>query len=279
MNILQTAQKENYAVGQFNTSNLEITKAIINAAEKFQLPVIIGTSEGEREFLGIEQIVSLISAYKKEVDTPLILNADHCHSFESFQKAVDAGYDAAHIDASDRPFKKNITLTQKCVQYANKKNPSIIIEGELGAVGGSSSVHREKIKVEKSYLTDPQQAKEFVEKTKIDLLACAIGNVHGVYQEKPELDFDRLQAIAKNTNIPLVLHGASGIPAQDIKKAISLGVAKINVNTELRIAYTKSLKHSLRENPHQTTPYKIMPPVVKAVQEVVESKLNLFTTR
>jgi len=275
--ILKELDKKGKAIGQFNTSNLEITKAIIKAASELKAPVIIGTSEGERDFLGARQIVSLVESYRRELKVPLILNSDHCEDFESFKKAVDSGYDAVHIDASDLSFKDNVILTQKCVSYAKQRSENIMVEGEIGAIKGSSELHEEELEIEEETLTSPDKAFDFVKQTNVDTLAIAIGSAHGVYKGKPELDFSRLASINNKVNVPLVLHGGSGISDKDIKRSIERGITKINVNTELRIAYTNSLKGALKENVNQITPYKIFPSVIEEVEKKVKEKIKLFS--
>lgn len=276
--ILKELQEENKAIGQFNTSNLEITKAVLEAASELEKPVIIGTSEGERNFLGANQISKLIESYRRELNIPIILNSDHCKDFDSFKEAVNAGYNAVHIDASGLSFKENIILTQKCVNYAKQRNDNIMVEGELGSIKGGSSVHKKELKVKENTLTSPDEAYDFVRRTKVDTLAVAIGSAHGVYEGEPELDFERLASINEKIDAPIVLHGGSGISEENIKRAIKEGIVKINVNTELRMAYTGTLRETLKENPDLITPYKIFPPVIEQVKKVVKKKIRLFSS-
>lgn len=277
--LLNQAREQKVAVGQFNTSNFEITKAIIQAAQKTTAPVIIGTSEGERNYLGEKRIRALVAEFQKETSVEIILHADHCQSFASFKKAIEAGYDSAQIDGSKFAFEKNLTLTKKCRNYAKNKDKDIMVEGELGEIKGSSNAHPDKeVPAAKQGLTDPKKVETFVKKTGIDLLAVAIGTAHGTYQKGPKIDFERLKAIDAKTNAPLVLHGGSGTAPTDIEKSIRSGISKINVNTLLRNTYKESLKRSLKENPNTSTPYEIFPPVIKAVQNKIEAKINLFKT-
>ncbi len=278
LNIFQRAKQEKYAIGAFNISNLEQLKGIIGAAVKLKSPILIATSEGESKFLGKKQIRVLIDAYKQETGLPIWLHLDHGKSFETIEEAIEAGYDSVHFDGSALDFKENVTISRKVVKLAKKykiKN----VEGEIGYLRGKSALGQEEEAKEED-LTNPEQALEFVKKTGVDSLAIAIGNVHGVFKsgKNPNLRIDCLIEIEQKLRKKafLVLHGGSGTPEEDIIKAVNNGIAKVNVNTELRVAYTHSLKDSLDSNPDQTTPYKIMPPVVDAVQEIVENKIILF---
>lgn len=188
------------------------------------------------------------------------------------KKAVDYGYSAVHFDGSTLSLKKNIEYTKKIVEYAHKKG--VLVEGELGYLRGESRVYKERARIKKEDLTSPLEVKRFVEETKIDSLAVVIGNIHGIYKGALELDFERLKEISKKTNVFLVLHGGSGIPKEEIKKAIKLGIVKINVNTELRLVWKKSLESVLKTQ--EIKPYKILPRVQKAVQKKVEEKIKLF---
>ncbi|MBU2472502.1 class II fructose-bisphosphate aldolase [Patescibacteria group bacterium] len=281
LEIFQKAKENKYAIGAFNASNLEQLKAIIQAVKKLQSPVIISTSQGESKFIGKKQIRALIDSYKEETNLPIFLHLDHGKSFEVVQEAIEAGYDSVHFDGSELDFEENVEITKKIVDLAKEKGIKNV-EGELGYLRGKSAV-QEAVEIKEEDLTDPKKALEFVEKTGVDSLAMAIGNIHGVFKsaQNPNLFLDRLGEISKmvGDKAGLVLHGGSGTPEEDIKKAIELGIVKVNVNTELRLAYTEALKKSLQDNPDQTTPYKIMPIVVEAVQKVVEEKIKLFMSK
>ncbi len=275
-NLLKKAQKERYAVPHFNTSNLEITKAIISAANKLNSPIILGTSEGEAEYLGPKYIAAIAKAASEEVEIPIALHLDHGKSLEFALKCLKSGYSSIHIDGSDLPFEKNVELTSKVTKAAHKVG--IPVEGELGHVAGHSILHKEEIKTAtyETLLTNPTRALKFVKMTGIDSLAVSIGTAHGIYKQEPRLDFNRLEKIRNLTKIPLVLHGGSGIPKADIKKAIKLGICKININTELRLAFTQSLKEFFTKNPDEIVPYNIFPDVIEAVEKVVVEKIRLF---
>lgn len=267
MKIFQEAQEKKYAIGQFNVSNMEQLKAVVQAAKG--RPFLIGTSEGECGFMGKKQIVALVKSWGQGV-----LHLDHGSSFEVAKEAIEAGYDSIHFDGSKLPFNENMEITKKVVDYAHEKGIKNV-EGELGYLRGKSVI-QEEVEIKEEDLTDVEQAAEFVEKTGIDSLAVVIGNIHGVFKsgKNPHLFLDRLKEIQSKTKAFLVLHGGSGIPEEDIKEAVNFGVVKINVNTELRIAYTEALKESLKSG--KITPYKIMAPVVEKVQKVVEEKIKLF---
>jgi fructose-bisphosphate aldolase class II len=276
--IFKKAQKGKYAIGQFNVSTDEQIKAIVEIAENLKSPIIIGTSESEREFIGPKQVVALVDVWRKESGLPIILNADHCKSFASIKEVVDDGYDMVQFDGSGLALEENVKATKQVVEYAKNKNPGIIVEAELGYLRGSSEIHKEKIEIKEEDLTKPDEAKEFVEKTGIDSLAVVIGNTHGVEtEEEPPLFLDRLKEIKKAVpNTFLVLHGGSKTPEEDIRGAIKLGVVKININTELRIAYSDALEKEIKAHPDEVRPYKILAPAVEEVKKVVAEKIRLF---
>jgi len=275
---MEKAQIGRYAVGQFNVSTDEQITAIIEAAKNLNSPVIIGTSEGERDFIGVEQIVALVDSWQKESGLPIILNADHCKTFESTKQVIDAGYSSVHFDGSELPFDRNVEISRRIVEYAKSVNPNIIVEGELGYLPGGSDIHGE-VKINVKDLTVPEEARDFVQKTKVDSLAIAIGNIHGMKADAadPHLYLDRLEDIKRAVpNVFLVLHGGSGTPENDIREAIKLGVIKININTEIRLAYKEALKKFLEENLDELKTYKILSPAMEAVKKVVENKIKLF---
>lgn len=266
--LLAKAQKERYAIGAFNTSNLEITKAIFAAAENLKTPFIIQTSEKEAEHGKIGKLAHMIAEFARETKKPVALNLDHGKSSELAKKCIEAGYTSVMIDGSKLPYEKNIELTRAMVNYSHQYN--VPVEGELGAVPTPGK--NEKVEMR---LTDPAQAEDFVKKTGVDFLAVAIGNVHGFYKGEPKLNFELLKEIKKRVKTPLVLHGGSGISNADLKTAISLGICKININTEIRTAFSNTLREVLK-NPENNVPYEIMKPVEAAVQKVVEEKIRIF---
>ncbi len=276
------AEKKGIAIGHFNISNIEGLKAIFQAAKNLDVPVIIGTAEGERNFIGTKQVVALVKSLREEYNYPIFLNADHTYSFDKVKEAVDAGYDAVIFDATGLSFEENIKITKQCVDYAKSVNPNIIVEAELGFIGKSSQVLEgipEGVKITEEFLTKPEEAKKFVEETGVDMLAPAVGNIHGMLKggKDPALNIARIAEIKKAVGIPMVLHGASGNSPEDIKAAIKAGMTVVHINTELRVAYRKALVKSLQENPDEVAPYKYLKDPIKAMSEVVEAKIKLFS--
>jgi ketose-bisphosphate aldolase len=281
--ILKKAQAGKYAIGSFNFSTAEVLKAIVLAAKELNSPIVVSTSEGEGEFIGMAEATALVGAWRHGTKLPIILNLDHGKSLDSVKKAIEAGYNAIHFDGSALSYDENIANTAAIVSYVKgikeKFDREIIVEGELGYLRGSSSVHEEALEIKPEDLTSPEQAKDFVERTGVDSLAIVIGNAHGVYARGEErLNLEKLAQISKmlDERVFLVLHGGSGIPAEDIKKSIELGIVKINVNTELRVAYKEGIEKELKEKPTETTPYKILQPSFEAVKKVVQEKIKLF---
>lgn len=276
--ILEKARVEHYAVLQFNFSNFEQFKGIIKAVEKFNLPVILGTSEGESKFLGLETAVAIKRMAEQKLKLPIILNLDHGKSFEYLKKAIDAGYDMVHFDGSKLALDANIKIAKKVVEYA--RSMDVLVEGEVGSIGSDSSkIYMEKFEIQEEDLTKPEEAEYFCEETNVDSLAIGIGTFHGieVRGKNPHIRFDRLKEIKEKVGKKfLVLHGGSGTPDEDVKKAIKLGIVKVNINTDIRMAFTKKLKQSLHKNPEKITPYKYMLPSITAVEKTVEKKIQLF---
>jgi len=279
---IKEAEEKKIAIGHFNISNLEALHGIYNAAKKFNLPIIIGLSEGEESFIGREEAVALIHAIRKRDNYPIFLNGDHHYGFESVKSALDAGYDSAIIDAVKLSLEENILLTKKCVNYAKElsktENRDILIEAELGFIGTSSKV-LDKIPegISEATMTKPEDAKYFVEKTGIDLLAPSVGNIHGMVKGgNPKLDVKKIKEIRETCGVPLVLHGGSGISDEDFTNAIKAGICMIHINTEIRVAYREALEKFLKENPNEIAPYKILQPAVEVIEKTVEARLKLF---
>lgn len=269
--ILQAAKKGGYAVGAFNLNNMEILQAIIEAAEEERSSVILQASQGALKYAGIEYIAGLARIAAEKATVPIALNLDHGTSFEQVVKCVRHGFTAVMIDGSQLPFEENIAIVQKVVEVAHPNNVSV--EAELGKIGG---VEDDIVVDEReATFTDPDEAAEFAERTKCDALAVAIGTAHGPYKGEPKLDFDRLKAISSKTDVPLVLHGASGVPDEAIKIARQY-VSKINIDTELRIAFSKAIAEFIRENPNEIDPRKILGPAKAAMKEVAREKMRLF---
>ena len=269
------AAREGWAVPHFNFSNLEQLQAIVEAAKEMRAPVLVGTSESERAFIGIEQAVSLVKSLQKQ-GIAVFLNADHCRTIESAKEAINAGYDSVHIDLSKKSFAENVKGTAQVVKYAAKK---VQVEGELGyLVTDSSKVYKEKIVIPEESYTKVEEAKRFVRETGIDRLAPAIGTIHGISENKLSLRLDLARELSKalGKDVTLVLHGGSGVSEKDIKDVIKAGFSNIHVSTELRVAYTNALRKALKEAPEESTPYKYLHYPKEAVVKLVKSKMRLF---
>jgi len=273
------AEEKKIAIGHFNISDIVGFWAVINAAKKINLPVIIGVSEGERDFLGVKQAKALVDTIK-ETGMPVFLNADHSYSVDRVKEVVDAGFDAAIIDGAELPFEENLKITKESVDYKNSKNKNILVEGELGFIGKSSKildVIPEEAAINNESMTKPDEAKEFVEKSGVDLFAPAVGNIHGMIKGgNPKIDIERIKNIRKAAGVPLVLHGGSGITDIEFKQAIAAGISIIHINTELRLAYKQGLQKALIESPDEIAPYKYLRPALQQMQAVVEKRLALF---
>ncbi|MES3031045.1 MAG: class II fructose-bisphosphate aldolase [Patescibacteria group bacterium] len=269
------AGKKGIAIGHFNISNSDGFWAVVLAAKELNVPVIIGVSEGERDFIGVREVAAMVKAYRESTGQPVFLNADHTYSFERVKEVVDAGYDAVIIDGTELSFDDNVAMTKKCVEYAHSVNPHIIVEAEIGFIGKSSKL-LDKVP-DGVTLTTPEEAKAFIDATGAHMLAPAVGNVHGIVKGgEPALQIELIKKIKDTTGVPLVLHGASGNSPEDIVKAIDAGISIIHINTELRVAYRGGIMKSLQENPDEVAPYKYLKGARVAMQKVAEEKLRLF---
>lgn len=269
---------EKWALGHFNFSEDEAIRAIVESAAELKTPIFVGTSEGESRHIGLKEAVGLVKAFREEYAIPVFLNADHTKSFEKVTAGVDAGYDSVLADFSALPFEENIRMTKQSVEYAKSKNPDIIVEGELGYVRGESKLQLEIIEIKPEDLTKPEEAAQFVKETGVDMLAPAIGNIHGIAANDPRIDFLRIAEIKKavGENVYLVLHGGSGMSELDFKNAIAAGISMVHINTEIRVAFTESLRRTMREIPQETTPYKILAPSIEAMKKIITEKLKIF---
>lgn len=293
--LLALARKGGYAVGAFNINNLEILQAIVSAGEAERSPAIIAVSEGAIQYAGMPYLISMVQTAAAQTSTPLSLHLDHGKDLEVIRSCIDHGFTSVMIDGSEFEFEKNIEVTKKVVEMAKRKDVSV--EAELGRLKGIE----EKISVSEkdAFLTDPQAAEDFFKRTEVDALAIAIGTSHGAYKFKGDakLDFDRLKEIAKKVSIPLVLHGASGVPPavleraerfgaklpgakgipdEAIQKAIGLGISKINIDTDLRLSFVGALREILTTKPDEFDPRKILGPGREAIKQTVQSKMKLF---
>ena len=280
-NVLELARKDGVAVGHFNVADLVLLKAVFSSAQELQVPVLVGASEGEREFMGVRQIVALVRSLREEFDFPVFLNADHTHTLEKAIEAAKAGFDTVVFDASALPFEQNVRRTKEAVEALKTINPAILVEGEIGNIGTGSEIHEIAPDLSK-YLTTPTEAKQFVEFTGVDVLAPAVGNMHGMSQKmvegekKKRLDIERIAQISTAAGVPLTLHGGSGTDDEDLGQAIAAGISIIHINTELRVAWRSGLEASLAAQPNQVVPYKILPPVVESVKQATLARLRLF---
>lgn len=293
--LLQWAKKEGYAIGAFNINNLEILQAIVSAGEAEKSPAIIAVSEGAIQYAGLKNLISLVRAAAEETFIPLSLHLDHGKDMETIRSCIEKGFTSVMIDGSHLEFNENITITKKVVEMAREKGVSV--EAELGRLKGIED--NISVPDREAYLTDPLAAAEFVKETEVDALAVAIGTSHGAYKFKGEarLDFDRLEKIAKRVEIPLVLHGASGVPKsvleraerfgaklsgakgipdESIQKAISLGICKINIDTDLRLSFVGAIREVLTLKPEEFDPRKILGPGREAIKQTVQAKMRLF---
>ena len=279
--VLQQAQQKGVAIGHFNVSDLVLLKAVFTAAHEMKVPVIVGASEGERAFTGVTEIASLVKSLRDEYNFPIFLNADHTHSRASAEEVARAGFDSIVFDLSSLPLEENVRQTREAVAALKAIHPSMLVEGEIGDIGSGSEIH-ETMSDPSKKLTTPEEARQFVEATGIDILAPAVGNMHGMSrsmvrgESKQHLNIERIAAIRKAAGVPLTLHGGSGTDDDDFRRAITAGITIIHINTELRVAWRRSLENSLSTRLEEVVPYKILPPVVEAVKEVVKSRLELF---
>ena len=259
---INNAEIRGVAIGHFNISEFIALKAILDSARQLNVPVIIGVSEGEREFIGIKETVTLVNAFREEYAAPIFLNADHTHSLEAVEEVARAGFDAVLFDASKESLAKNIKLTREAVLRAK-------ILKELP----------QDIALEEKDLPTVEEAAEFVQKTKVDFLAPAVGNIHGILANipNPRLNIKRVRELKQAVKIPLVLHGGSGVADDDFRGAIKAGISIIHINTEIRVAWRKGIEAGLKRNRDEVAPYKILPPALEGVKEIVLNRLRLFS--
>jgi fructose-bisphosphate aldolase class II len=279
--VLEEAQSKGVAIGHFNISDWVLLKAVFESAQELEVPVIVGASEGERAFLGVRQIAALVKSLREEHGFPVFLNADHTHSLDSAIAAAKAGFDSIVFDLSALPFEENITQTKRAVETLKSINPAILVEGEIGDIGTGSEIH-ESASVRPRDLSTPEEAKQYVESTGVDILAPAVGNMHGMLQTmlqgdvRKRLDVTRILEIKSASKRFLTLHGGSGTDNNDLQKAIAAGINIIHINTELRVAWREGLEHALAQKPHEVVPYKLLPEPEESIKQVVLARLRLF---
>jgi fructose-bisphosphate aldolase, class II len=280
---LEQAQKNGVAIGHFNFADLVTLKAVFESALELKVPVIVGVSEGERAFVGVRQVAALVRSLREEFDFPIYLNADHTHSLAKALEAARAGFDAIVFDASALPFEENVRETKEAVETVKSINSAILVEGEIGNIGTGSEIHEEAPDLSK-FLTTPEEAKQFAESTGIDIMAPAVGNMHGMLKSmvqgetRKHLDIGRIAKIKNATRVLLTLHGGSGTDDEDLRKAIAAGLNIVHINTELRVAWRRGMEDALVQKPNEVVTYKILPFAVESVKQVVLSRLRLFNS-
>ena len=279
---LQQAQRNRVALGHFNFSEFTALQAVVAAARELNVPVVVGVSEGERDFLGVRQAAALVNSYRDEFFHPIFLNADHTHSLARAEQAARAGFDMIVFDRSSLPLEENIAETKAAVEAVKSIHPGILVEGEVGYIGTSSEILDKT--PEGLALTTPEEARQFVAATRVDLFSPAVGNMHGMLASmvagntRKRLDIPRIAAIKQASSAFLTLHGGSGTNDEDFRQAIQAGINMIHINTELRVAWRRSLESSLALKTNDVAPYKLLPPVIDAVKQVVRARLLLFNS-
>jgi len=270
--LLAKAEKGRYAVGAFNCNNMEIVQAIISAAEAERSPVIIQASQGAIKYAGLGYVTALVREAAMFSTVPVALHLDHGTDFKQVVNCLKSGFTSVMFDGSQLPLEENIRITRKVVDVAHAVGVSV--EGELGRLRGTED--EINVSEREAFFTDPEEAVTFVQGTGIDALAPSIGTAHGRYRGKPDLDFQRLKKIRELTGVPLVLHGSSGVPGEDIRRAIELGVRKVNIDTDIREAFVKEIRHVLAVDQDEIDPRKVLGPARIKAAEVIREKIRLF---
>ncbi len=270
--LLLHANREGYAVGAFNANNMEIIQAIVEAAEKENSPVIMQASQGAIKYAGLEFITGMVKIAAGATRIPVALHLDHGTDFDQVVKCIRSGFSSVMYDGSKLPLEQNIAITNKVLEICRPIGVSV--EAELGKIGGTEDdVH---VSEREAMYTDPEEACYFVEKTGVESLAIAIGTAHGQYQGDPQLDFERLKKIKDLVKIPIVLHGSSGVSDESVRKAISLGVCKVNIDTNIREAFVGEMRRRMEENPQEIDPRKLLGPARDAVVAIIRDKIKVF---
>lgn len=295
---LQESGEKKIAIGHFNVSDLIALHAIVDAARELgvegstkwgeAVPILIGVSEGEREFFGVQEVATLVKLLREKYQQPIFLNADHTHSLKKIEEAVRAGFDEVLIDGSKLSFGENVKLTKQAVELAKSIDPEIIVEGEIGYIGSSSEILEETpegASLSKESLTTPEQAAQFIQETDIDVLAPAVGNMHGLLasmvkgEVHKRLDLERIGDIKRETNSYMTLHGGSGTQDEDFVAAIKTGMNIVHVNTEIRLAWRRGLEESLQGDSHEVAPYKLLQSSYEKIKQIVSERLKLFAQK
>lgn len=283
-NLIKSYQSNGKAIAHFNISNLDQLRAISEVAVAMGEPVIIGVSEGERQYIGVDMVRAIVNQIKRECNVPVYLNADHTYTLNGVIEAVEAGYDSVIVDGAKLPYEENVSLVQASVNYVREyerlTGKRVLVEAELGYIGQSSSLNESLPEgVTENNLTSVEQAIDFVERTGVDLFAPAVGNVHGMLIDAPEprLNIERIKNIKEALpNTPLVLHGASGNTNEDLTNSIDAGISIVHINTEIRKAYTDGVREYIMANPKEIAPYKYGKVAQESMKKVVKSKIELY---
>lgn len=282
--VLENTESNGMAIGHFNISDWILLKAVFASAQDLKVPVIVGASEGERAFLGVAQTAALVRSLREDDGFPIFLNADHTHSLDSAIAAAKAGFDSVVYDLSALPFEQNVNQTRQAVEALKSINPSILVEGEIGNIGTGSEIH-ESLPDRSKELSTPEEARQFVDATGVDVLAPSVGNSHGMLQTmvegnvKKRLDLERIREIKRASGSFLTLHGGSGTEDGDLRGAMVAGINIIHINTELRVAWRKGLEEAFRQKPKEIVPYKLLPVAEESIKQVVFARLKLFNQR
>ena len=280
---LEQSSKKRVAIGHFNFSDLVTLRAIFDTAQVLQVPVLVGVSEGERKLVGVKRAAALVRSIRDELAMPIFLNADHTESLEHVREAAVAGFDEVMFDGSKLPFDENVKQTRQAVEIAKSINPDVIVEGEIGYIGSGSEIIEKRPDASLKY-TEPEEARQFAQETKIDVLAPAVGNMHGMMREMisgeahKQLDIPRIGRIKQAVQQFMTLHGGSGTSDEHFAAAIKNGMNIVHVNTELRIAWRHGFEEGLKNNPNDVAPSKILPTVYEKIAAVVRKRMTLFNS-
>jgi fructose-bisphosphate aldolase, class II len=283
LQVLQQAEARRIAVGHFNVSDLATLYGVVRAARERAVPVIVGASESERRFIGVHQLVAMVQSLRDSDAPPIFLNADHTHSLEGALEAAEAGFDSVVCDFSSQPFEQNVRQTKSAVLALKTLRPDLVVEGEIGDIGTGSQIH-DAAPDRPGNLTTPEEAEQFVKETGIDVLAPAVGYMHGVLRSMlsgdthKHLDVARIRAIKERARIFMTLHGASDTADADLRGAIGAGMTVVHINTELRLAWRRGLEESFATHKDEIAPYTLLAPAIEAVKRVVDARLALFST-
>jgi fructose-bisphosphate aldolase class II len=281
LEVLKQADARGIAVGHFNVSDLVTLYGVVEAARQQGLPVVVGVSEAERRFIGVQQLVAIVKSLRERGGPPIFLNADHTHSLGGALEAAKAGFDWVVCDFSALPFDENLRQTKEAVIALKGVRPDILVEGEIGDIGSGSQIHDS---APHRPLTTPEEALQFVQATAIDTLAPAVGNMHGVLKsmltgaDRKHLNIERIGAIKDRTQIFMTLHGGSDTADVDLRGAITAGMTVVHINTEVRLAWRRGIEESFAKHKEDIAPYTLLAPAVEAVQRVVAARLALFSS-